>query len=115
MRTSESLENSQALPVAFDKDSFKKEREIIGWNVDHNRVTMRNASLKDIDGKEIWDGDLRLYKGRLYKVVDHGWRFCLERNKVEFGDNELIPIDEDVAYLTALVGDFYQNSNLLVK
>jgi len=102
------------IPVAVDKDSFKP-NEITMWNVDHNRFPMRSAGIDDRDDKEVWAGDLRVIKGKLYKVVDDGWRMRFERNLVEFGENDNITIDEDSAYESSVVGNIYQNSKLLIN
>jgi hypothetical protein len=102
------------LPVAVDKDSFK-ENEIIAWNVDHNRIAMRSACLKDRDDKEIWAGDIRVLRGKLYKVVDDGWRMVFERNLCEFGENHSATLDEDSAYESILIGNIHQNHKLLIN
>jgi hypothetical protein len=102
------------LPIGIDKDSVK-EREIIGWNVDHNRFPMRYTTLKDSDDTEVVAGDLRVIFGKLYKVVDEGFRFSFERNLVYFGDNDRITLDEDTAYQSRLVGNIYQDDKLMVN
>lgn len=102
------------IAVEVDKDSFKS-NEITMWNTDHNRFAMRSASINDRDDREIWTGDLRVLRGKLYKVVDDGWRMRFERNLVEFGENEDITLDEDSAYESILVGNLYQSPNLLIN
>ena len=46
------------LPIVVDKDSFKKEGQAIGWNVDHNRIIMQSTGKFDSTGKEVYDGDI---------------------------------------------------------
>ena len=70
--------------------------------------------LKDTNDVEAWEGDLRLYHGKIYKLVDDGWRFRLERNLVQFGENEDITVNEDVIFESELVGNIHQNKDLLL-
>jgi len=102
------------IPVSVDKDSFKP-NEIIMWNIDHNRFPMRSSCIDDRDGKEVWSGDLRVLRGKLYKVVDDGFRMRFERNLVEFGENDEITLDEDNSYESILVGNIYQSPQLLIN
>lgn len=101
-------------PITIDKDSFK-ENQIIGWNIDHNTIAMRCTGLTDKRGGLIWEGDICAIDGKLYKVVDDVWIFRFERNLVEFGENDDIYLNEDTAFESTIVGDFYQNKNLLKK
>lgn len=102
------------LPVAFDKDSFKQ-NEIIGWNVDNSRVVMRCSGIDDKEGSLLWDGDLRLHGGKLYKIVDHGFVMKFERNLVEFGENDWFDVTEDTAYESTLVGTYYEKPHLMLN
>ena len=76
---------------------------------------MLSLNIKDKDGVEVYESDLRMYKGKMYQVVNNGWRFTLERNMYHFGENETVVIDEDVVYLSSYVGNIHQNSNLLLN
>lgn len=75
---------------------------------------MISLNIKDSEGVNLWEGDLRMYKGKMYEVEFSGWRATLRRTMYQFRDNDEIVIDEDVAYLSSLIGDIYQNSNLLL-
>jgi len=74
---------------------------------------IRYTGLRDKNGEEGWEGDLRKYHGKIYKVVDESWRFVLERNLVEFGENEDITIGEDVMFESELIGTIFKNPELL--
>ena len=76
---------------------------------------MISLEIVDKDGVNLWEGDLRMYHGKLYKLVKEGWRFTFQRNLVEFGENETIVIDEDVAWESSLIGSIYQNPDLLLN
>jgi hypothetical protein len=74
---------------------------------------IRSANILDEHLSELWEGDLREIKGKLYKVVDDGWRFRFERNMFEFGENHDIVVDEDTAYESTLKGNIYETSHLI--
>lgn len=78
-----------------------------------NLELMQYTSLKDKEGIECWEGDLRLYEGKLFKVVNDGWRFRFERNMYEFGENLDVLVDEDSVYLSKYLGNIYENPELL--
>jgi len=82
---------------------------IDGWDVDPSTVG-RKRCLTERNGDDIFSGDLMMYDGKIYKVVDDGWRFRLERNLVEFGDNHDVVLDEDTAFDSLLWGNFHDNS-----
>lgn len=75
----------------------------------------RCIGLEDQNEIEGYDGDLRMYHGKMYKVVDHNWCFILERNLVQFRENKRIDIGEDVMYESELVGNIHRNHDLLFK
>ena len=74
---------------------------------------MRYTTLTDKSGEECCAGDLRMYEGKMYKLIDEGFRFSLERNMVDFGENERIIFDEDVSYTSYLIGNIHQNPDLI--
>ena len=74
---------------------------------------IRNVNLSDGNGFELWEGDLRKLNGKLYKVVDEGFRFSFERNLVQFGENEMIVLDEDTAWSSQLIGNIFENQSFL--
>lgn len=79
-----------------------------------NRFTIiKYAGIKDKNNIELYAGDLREVNGKLYKLVDDGWRFRFERNMVEFGENHDIIVDEDTAYISELRGNIFENKELL--
>jgi hypothetical protein len=69
-------------------------------------IAEQYLDVNDHNGVELCVGDLRTYRGKKYKVVD--WCYILERNLVEFGENDTITIDEDVAWESELVGFYHQ-------
>ena len=84
-------------------------------NAEDRFVQLRFSGLADRKGIYVWEGQLRMYKGRKYKVVDEVWRFSLERNMVEFGDNERIEIGEDVAHESMIISQYYLSNPDLLK
>ena len=74
---------------------------------------IRIANILDKCLSELWEGDFREINGKLYKLVDDGWRFRFERNMVEFGENHDIVLDEDTAYISILRGNIYENPEFL--
>ena len=75
----------------------------------------RFSGLSDRNGKEGFAGDIRKYHGKIYKVVDDNWRFRFERNIVEFGENESVPVDEDSMYESELMGTVHENPEFLYR
>lgn len=75
----------------------------------------RFSGLYDKKGLECYDGDLRLYKNKIYKVVDDIWRFRFERNFIEFGENEDIAVNEDVVFDSVYIGNIHENMNRIKK
>jgi hypothetical protein len=71
------------------------------------------TGLKDKNNKNAWEGDLREYKGKIYKLVNDVWRLRFERNLVDFGENEDIVIDEDVIFESKLIGNIHENKDLI--
>ena len=78
-----------------------------------DKERMQFTWLDDKEGKEIWEGDLREINGKLYKVVNDGWRFRFERNIFEFGENHDIVLDEDMGYISILKGNIFENPELI--
>lgn len=74
---------------------------------------IRSCNILDKCLSELWEGDLREIDGKLYKLVDDGWRFRFERNMVEFGENKDLVVDEDTAYVSILKGNIYENAEIL--
>lgn len=89
------------------------------WQIDKIRVIPETVGqytgLKDKHLSELWEGDLREIDGKLYKLVDDGWRLRFERNLFEFGENKDIIVDEDTAYMSTLRGNIYEHPELLNK
>lgn len=86
----------------------------------HNGEPQRNrfqiircANISDKQNILLCEGDLREIQGKLYKLVDDGWRFRFERNMVEFGENHDIVVEEDTAYISILRGNIFVNKELL--
>jgi hypothetical protein len=75
---------------------------------------IRSANILDKHLSELWEGDLRDIKGKLYKLVNDGWRLRFERNLFEFGENDTIVVDEDTAYISTLRGNIFQHPELMV-
>ena len=67
--------------------------------------------LKDKSGTLIYHGQIREYKGKMYRVIHEGWRVVLDRNMVMFGENETIIINEDVAYLSSIIYETCEELN----
>jgi len=78
-----------------------------------DKELMQSTLLDDKNWNEIWEGDLREINGKLYKVVNDGWRFRFERNLVEFGENHDIVLDEDMGYISILKGNIFENPELI--
>ena len=85
---------------------------VMGRGVLFNRV-MLYTGLQDQDGIDCWEGDLRFYRGKYYKVVFDGLRFRFERNLVQFGDNDSFIIGVSVIFESKFVGNVYQHLNLI--
>jgi hypothetical protein len=80
--------------------------ELDGWDVDPKTIG-RMTCLTDRNGYDIFSGDLMMHNGKVYVVVDDGWRFMLERNLVHFGENDDVVLDEDTAYESLFWGNFH--------
>jgi len=106
-------EHSELSAISLTGLPIKNSEDNGSYIMDEDKVVMRSTLLSDKDNKEVWAGDLRVHRGRLYKVVDDGWRFTLERNLTEFGENEVVAIDEDSAHTSTLIGNVHQNPKLL--
>jgi hypothetical protein len=76
-------------------------------------VIIHCLCIGDKQDVELWEGDLREVNGKLYKLVDDGWRFRFERNMCEFGENDDIVVDEDTAFVSILRGNIFEHTHLL--
>ncbi len=103
------------LPIAIDKDSFKG-TQIIGWNINHNRVPLQYVGIKDKNGKKIFEGDIVAYQDyyRAYEdyflnkgVVEY-WDYAFSFSNRETVDMEDIDWDE-----VEVIGNIYEHPNLL--
>lgn len=54
-----------------------------------------------------YEGDILVYKGRRYELKNHGWQWVLR--PVDFGGDMVdIVVDEDVAYLSHIIGTIHE-------
>lgn len=63
----------------------------------------RSTKLEDSSGVEIFTETVIDYRGKIYKVVDEGFRVVLERTMYPDGENIRIPLDEDVAMFCKVI------------
>jgi len=88
------------------REAYGAKSSIDTWN---DFIMEQYVGLNNKDDVELWEGDLVRYKGKIYKIVNDVWRYRLSRNLVEFGENENITIDEDVAHLSEYFGNIHQD------
>lgn len=114
------------LPIVVDQDSFRED-EIVGWNVDHRMVPMLYAGLKDINKKEIYDGDIVLHHGYNLKMIvkwchgvneylggQLGWMLDNGYYQVDFTADQKYPPKRDYDYIDVTVlGNIYEHPQLL--
>lgn len=89
---------------------YVNENSIVSKDVSDKYILEQYTGLKDRKYIECWEGDLRKYNGKIYKVVNETWQFVFDRNLVEFGENETKEINEDTVFESKLVGNANKNS-----
>jgi hypothetical protein len=102
------------LPIAVDRDSFRKDDEIIGWNVDHYLIPMQFTGLHDKNGKEAYQDDLvNLFDRSIYHI-ERDENYARFQLRWISGQCELINIyDMSLIQYGEIVGNVYENANLL--
>jgi len=108
-------ESSKEMILNIGSIQFMEGEGCIINDEDPDCILLQYTGLKDSGGVEAWEGDLRMLHGKLYKLVNDGWRFRFERNLVEFGENADFAVDEDTIWDSEWVGNVYENSHLLLN
>ena len=102
------------LPICIDSSSFK-EKEIVGWNRDHNLVLMQSTGVRDCDGTMIYEGDLvevhQLTHTTIYAVVFQSASFDLVSPETPITGH----LGGMIKDLIRVVGNVFQNQELVYK
>lgn len=74
---------------------------------------IRSSNLFDNSGDEVWEGDIREYNNIQYSLKDEGYRFVFEN--ISDSSDDIIVLDEEVAYTSILKGNVFENTELTHK
>lgn len=86
---------------------FEDDGDYIGFDL------IQYSGLYDANKKQAWEGDVRRYKGNMFVLVNHVWQWRLDRSMSWAGDNDNHIVDEDVIFESELLGNIYENPELL--
>lgn len=82
-------------------------------------IMLQYTGLKTQQGRvaEIFESDLLRYKGKLWRVdyIEDYAGYMLVRTEFEFGENEEVSLDCDVAFEADLTGNSYVNPEIMQK
>lgn len=105
---------SGIVPVLAPDNHSKR----IGEFEDTNIIVEFPTSIKDKNGKEIYEGDILKFRGRFYEVVfdDYG-QFCLANTKYHWLENRYsfnsVNIWKGDEILVEIIGNIHENKELL--